>query len=729
MSLIEIEYQSGKVERRPLSRAQPLSIGSHFSNDIKLDEEGVDVLHCRISWNGKSYEVMSGGSSGVDVNGNLVQHATLADGDLLRIGSVDILFRGSGPRPARPDQQEPARPGSQDESIGLQPVTDDEVPILTRARDGAREMDSPTQRKEPRVREQQRETFRPEPKPQPKPRQATPQDLDDDSDADDGVPLNFDDLMDDPPEPQPDTQTKPSKLSSLKSRLSSKPARPGEQDVARSPVVLGLGGGALALLLAAVTVWFIIGRETAQKHYDAAQQQLNEGNYQQAAALFESFIQDYPRHRLSEESRYDLGNTRINIALAGATPNWSRGLDELQSFVKEHRERPNYKTQIEKLRTFAADIAFGAAKRVDLSAKRPSVKPAALNKLLDVSRIAGHLLGRLYPADEQPTELNNKLADAHWKAEQAIATREAFLTAVASIEKSVNARQPHKALATRNALVTTHRSFRSDRQLARLLQETLDVEKSLVVVEDVARPAITDDRQPTTPMPLSLVRHTYSGVGESSVGRTVFAVAKDCCYGIDTITGEPLWRRVVGLDAPFFPVAVDTSVSGVLLFDTNHNELMLLERRTGALVWRQPLEERLSGAPLLHEGRAYVATTKGRLYQIVLESGLATKRLSFSQPLVAPPVLVRNQTQLVVAGRASILYTLSVRPLNCTAVTFSNHSAGSVAAPLLTMGSLLLLTENNNVNDGRLRVFDTRTDKLKLKEIAAATVTDRKSVV
>ena len=84
------------------------------------------------------------------------------------------------------------------------------------------------------------------------------------------------------------------------------------------------------------------------------------------------------------------------------------------------------------------------------------------------------------------------------------------------------------------------------------------------------------------------MRHTYSGTGEVSVGRTVFAVAKDCCYGIDTITGEPLWRRVIGMDSPFFPIPVETSVSGVLLFDTNHNELTLLERRSGQLVWRQP---------------------------------------------------------------------------------------------------------------------------------------------
>jgi len=715
MSLIEITYLSGQVEQRPLSRATPLLIGSHFSNDISIEEEGVGVLHCRISWSGKSFEVMAGGSNGIDVNGNLVQHAALADGDLLRIGSIDMLFRGDGPKVGR-----------QDDGVGLQPVTDDEIPKLTRATDVAREMGGAAERNKPAAREENHETFPlpPQPRPKPKPRKDKSASVDDVAEEDDDDLLEFADFGDQPDSKQ-DTKAKPSKLGSLKTRLSGKPARPGEQDVARSPLVLSLGGGALALLLAALTVWFIIGRETAQKHYDAAQQQLKEGNFQQAASLFESFIQDYPRHRLSEDARYGLGIAKIKTALAGATPNWSRGLDEVQSFVKENRERPNYKSQIKRLQTFAADIAFGAAKSVEISAKRPSVKPTVLNQLLEVSHTAGNLLGRLYPADEQPTELYNKLADAHWKAEQAITTRKAYLKAVAAIEKSIKARSSHKALAARNALFTAHSGFRNDRQLARLLQETLDVEKSLVVVEDIDQQAKTADRQPMGQTPLSLIRHTYSGVGEESVGRTVFAVAKDCCYGIDTITGKPLWRRVIGMDTPFFPIPVETSVSGVLLFDTNHNELILLQRRTGQLVWRQPLDEPLNGAPLRHEGRAYVATSKGRLYQIALESGLATKRLSFSQPLAAPPVLVRNQKQLVVAGRASILYTLSVRPLSCTAVSFSGHSGGSVAAPLLTMGSFLLLTENDNVNTSRLRVFDTVNGKMTLKQIAAAKVTGR----
>jgi outer membrane protein assembly factor BamB len=710
MAQIEIRHLSGSVEMRPLNRATPLSIGSHSSNNICIDEEGVAVLHCRISWSGKSYEVMCGGADGVDVNGQMVQHATLKDGDLLRIGSVDLVFRG------RKRTSAPAPP--EEESIGLQQVTDDEIPILKRATDVAREMGGSSGPLKPDVAEPRRESFPQTKKPHPKPASIPSPSTTDEDDED--LDELFAAAQDEGAE-----KSKQSAVARLKGRLAGAPARPGEQDVARSPLVLMLGGGAIALLLAAVTVWFIIGRETAQKHYAAAQQEMNEGNYQQAAALFESFVQEHPRHQQAENARYGLGMAKIQMALAGATPNWPRGLEELQSFIKQNRDRPNYGSQVESLRKTAANVAFGAAKSVESLSKRRRAQPAALNDLLDVSRSAATVLGRLYPPDEQPTELNSRLADAHWKAEQAIATRKFFLATVTEMEQALKVKRPDQALAARKKLVTSHAVFRNDRQLNQLLQATLDLENSQVVVEDVNQPAVTTDHEQNAEEPLTLIRHTYSGTGEASVGRTVFAVAKDCCYGIDSVTGQPLWRRVVGQDIPFFPIPVETSISGVLLFDTNRNELLLLERRTGKLAWRQPLGEPLGGEPLLHEGRAYAVTAQGRLYQVVLDTGLATRRLSFSQPLVARPVLVRNETQLVVAGHASMLYTLSVRPLSPLAVSFSDHSAGSIAAPLLTMGSLVLLTENNAINNSRLRVFDTRTDEETLKEIATESVTGR----
>jgi outer membrane protein assembly factor BamB/TolA-binding protein len=740
MASIEIQYQTGPARQQKLTKTEPLSIGRHSSNDICIDEDGVAVIHCRISWNGKAWEVFAGGDGdGVEVNGTLVQSMRLTNGDLLRVGSVDITFRRNTKSTDDVDEED-----EEDEFIGLQQVTDDEVPILKRATDAAREMGGPAKSGRGADRKQKPKTHRATEKAaEIAGNEMFQSDDDDEIDARilarvlDGLSDAAD--IDKPPRAVKDDQVDSEEpqeseplLQRLKRRVAGTPARPGEQDIVRSPLVLGLGGGSLVLLLAAVTVWFIIGRETAKKQYDAAQHDLGDGNYKDAIDRFKSFIQGYPRHEYTEAARYGLGRARIQLALSGATPKWAQGLEHVRTFDEQHRDRSGYADQKQRLRGFAEKIALGAVKAAERAATRPNTKVTGLRKLLDVSREAGGLLNRLHPADEQPVELQRQLADLLWKAEKAIEKKETFLAAVTAIERSIEDGRPREALSTRNDLLSSYSDFRNDRRLAQLLTEILKVEQGLVESEDVNRDAMKNERDvlrngevSEAPLPLSLTRHTQSGSSDESVGQTVVAVAKDCCYGIDTVTGEPLWRRVIGLDNPFFPISAQSSVQGLLLFDTNFRELTLIDRRTGNLEWRQPIEEEVAGPPLVHEGQIYLPTLSGRLYQIVLDTGKVTKRLTFSQQLLTPPVLVRDKTQIVVAGRESVLYTLSLRPLACLAVTFSDHQAGAVEAPLLTMGPFVLLIENHQIDSCRLRVFDTSDNDRTLKETATATISGR----
>src|SRR5262249_23314165 len=76
----------------------------------------------------------------------------------------------------------------------------------------------------------------------------------------------------------------------LAARMGAAPVRPGEQEVLRSPLVLILGGGTLALLLAALTLWFVIGREAASEKYSRAVAALDSRQYPQAISLFEEFL-------------------------------------------------------------------------------------------------------------------------------------------------------------------------------------------------------------------------------------------------------------------------------------------------------------------------------------------------------------------------------------------------------------------------------------------------------
>src|SRR5690606_32787062 len=137
-------------------------------------------------------------------------------------------------------------------------------------------------------------------------------------------------------------------------------------------------------------------------------------------------------------------------------------------------------------------------------------------------------------------------------------------------------------------------------------------------------------------------------------------------------------------------------------------ELQLLDQKTGALLWRQPAVTGVSGPPTIEEGQIYALSRSGTLSKIDLESGQVTSQLTFSQPVVAPATPLLDGERLLVAGSQEVLYTLSNRPLECIAVTYFGHKSGSITAPLLPMGALVLMCENQPKETSLLHVFDTR---------------------
>ncbi len=267
---------------------------------------------------------------------------------------------------------------------------------------------------------------------------------------------------------------------------------------------------------------------------------------------------------------------------------------------------------------------------------------------LDVSQAAEAMLPRYFPDGKIPPDLSAKLKAAYTTAQEAIIKHEIVSAGIADIEKNNAAKQSMAALAARRALLAHYPNI-SEPRLAALLKQTLDVEKSLVVREELNRPALPRQAH-AAPRMLTLTLHARSRTEEPAGTRPVFVLAKDCCYAVDHVTGEPIWRRSLGLDTPFFPVKVETAVPGLLVFNSNRLSLMLLDRKTGEPIWAQPIDEAVSGAPLVDQGQIYLATAGRHLDKIDLETGRLTTRLTFSQKILSPPALSRDKERLIVAG-------------------------------------------------------------------------------
>ncbi len=520
--------------------------------------------------------------------------------------------------------------------------------------------------------------------------------------------------------PETDGQPKASAVGKFRERLRPRPVRPGEQDVLQSPVVLGLFGGTLLLLLVGGILWFIIGRQSSQKAFNTAQAALDEGRYAQAILLFQDFENVYPTHKLLPKARIGEGKAKILKHISGAAPDWPKGLEELQNFIRDFKDEEEYENVKDDLRKYAREIAVGSAKTAAGLRER---------SLLEIPPKALLLYQRLSPQGPETEEFAGQVNRLLVAARDAVVKQETYDAAVARIEKALVAvpPQPLVALHVREELLARYPDVKTNRKVAALLQKTLNTEKSLVTAEQPELAASTEDHASPVPAPVSFITHTRTRSDQESEFRTIFGIVKGCCYGVDSATGAPIWRRCIGLDSPFFPIPIATATPGVLVFDTNRRELVALEERSGKLLWRLALNDSAAGAPLVEGGQIYLASTTNRLYKIDLETGRVTGVLHFSQPLLSPPIAAPKGQHLIAVGDRELIYTVALQEFACVQVSHVGHKRGTVSAPatstidapLIEMGSLILLAENDRSDSSLLRVFSMAQPERQIVEVAS----------
>ncbi len=384
------------------------------------------------------------------------------------------------------------------------------------------------------------------------------------------------------------------KKQSLAARLAARQKRPGEQEILKSPFVLTLAAGAAILIVSAGAFWFIIGRDTVTKQMMAVDDAIAEQRYNQAISMLDEFLLNHGRDSYTEMATLKLAKTRIDEQIGGSAPDWEKGLAALNRYIDDCRDFATYPDQYPMLAEIAEKISLGALETAGKSKNR---------KLLDISEEAEPKIDQFSDQENLPVEVHIRIKAAREKAIDSIRKYETTQDTYKEIARFLEAKRPIDALKSRRRLLDRYPDLIKDGKLATLLEQTLETERGLVTSEEIDRAASTEDRELPVPQPLTLTLHTRARTEDVSEGRTVFVVAQGCCFGIDTVTGDPAWRRPIGLDTPFFPISVDTTVPGLVLFDTNHQELVLLNRLTGEFVWRQPLGESVSGDILEHDGQ------------------------------------------------------------------------------------------------------------------------------
>lgn len=492
-------------------------------------------------------------------------------------------------------------------------------------------------------------------------------------------------------------QLKRGRLTQLAEKLSGGPQRPGEQKVGRSPVVMLLAGSTIAASVLAAIFWFINSKNAEDRMLKEAMGSLELQKYLDAEGQFEKFIAAYPKTGNTAKAKIGLHRARVEKFIITTTPDVIKGLTELKSFIQECRELEGFDGQKEELKRYADRLTFAGAV---VSEKAQS------QEALDVSVESLELLRKYSGEEGIPANREQELINRQRIASASVAKKNDFQATLKVIQQKLETGDTLGAIKSREDLIDKYPLLSGDKDVLKMLQDILAREREFVVRTDVGKDGLGPEQGSTSVPSLALALRTQATTDLSSQGRSVFCVGMDSCFAVDADTGIPIWHRPIGIDAPFPPVSVKAAdPAGVLVYNTLTEELQMLSQKDGQLLWRQALGSRPTGVPVLIADNFYVTTEAAEFWQIASISGRAISKLKFSQTTIGPPAVSSDSQMLVLPGDQTLVYTISLNPFSCLAVSQIPHRTGSIRAPMITAGRYFLMCDNHAAEKSRIQTL------------------------
>lgn len=482
---------------------------------------------------------------------------------------------------------------------------------------------------------------------------------------------------------------------------------PGREEVLSSPLVFGLGATLAALVLVGVALYGIIARTTASRLFNQAVESLEDGDYRNAIRRFDEFLRANP-----DDAR--AGKARVHRAMAGVRqyttptgPSWSLALEAERAMLESVGGADDYRDASTELDELVLRTGEALADRASASADATTLAEAE-------SAVALHatVSGKAAEALLKKSRLPEKLVAARASVRKARFRRDRL----AAMDGALKAGSSSGVYAARDALVAQYADQAEDRDLLARMNRANDLIRKAVTVDPSGRPAETEPRPEPLGPPTTLVLRAAGDAAASGDGPPVFAVAEGFAFGIDGGSGAPLWQVAVGLSSPYPPQPIPGG-STVLAFDARHDDLVRLDARTGALVWRQSLGERVADPPLVLGNQVIQATPSGKLLLIDLPSGALRATVRLGLRLTRTPVADESGQALYVMAERDCLFALTRDPVGCAAVEYLGHAPGSIACPPGRVGRYLIVAENHQWNESRWRVFVLAEDGRKLTAV------------
>jgi len=494
------------------------------------------------------------------------------------------------------------------------------------------------------------------------------------------------------------------KKKGLFGRLFAKKKRPpGEKtNVWDSPLIL-VGGGTLLVLLILLTVFiWAVSRQSGEQAFQQADADYEAGSYAQAIHKYDLALESFPNHPAAGLARVHRGLARLRQATPQGTTNWPDALQTAKAVIEEIGSEDEFPQAKADLSAMLLRIAEGLAGQA-----QGQLDPA----LVAQSEEALALLKKYVPK-----ELRNAVRIGEVEALLATTVREIDRDrrrdeAIAQMKEAAGAGKAQEAYRVRNALLKEYPELLRDEHLeAAVLEVSAEQQKAVRLVEEV-RPS--EAAEPTTKIlsELALASRTTVDAAPGVEGRVVCTVVDGAAYGLDASTGRLLWRRFLGFaNSPSIPAPPPVPVSSepgsdLLLAAPAARELVCVEAATGRLGWRHPVGEPFTAAPVATRADALLATEGGKLLLVDLESGESSSHVQLPQALSVAPALDLRRGLAFQLARQSDLFVISLPEGTCRRVEYVGHEAGSITAPPVLAGRLLLFVVNDRAGSCLLKVL------------------------
>lgn len=683
MATLEIHDGKGRVEYMTITREVTTVIGSDPKCELVVADPTALPRHGRLSWKRGRFKLEATPESrSLLVNGKKLVASSFRRGDELQIGAYRIFMLDDGT--ADDPAEEPTIIREQPVALGGGdwPMRDESIDWVLKEPVVPPSLEQPFPTRGPAT-----------PLPRLSRRLA----------ADPSVPTG--------PVPAP---APPDSLASRLRRavrtLLGGDQAPGEERLARSPLVLGLAGTIAVLVALSYVLWGVIARQTSENQYRRAVDSLDDGDNLNAMRQFDRFLEMSPADPRVGKARVLRSLAGVRQFTGGSGAPWTEALEAAREMIRSVGIDPAF----EDSRLDLAAEVLRAAEGLTLRA-RSSGDAQALRDADAAIALHAQVAGPAATAMRDRSRLPGLLSEARESVRKTGVKRDA----IARMDSGIQAESIEPIYEARDALVAAYPDLAADPAVVDRLTRAGELIRKAVTFDASTRPAESTPRDEPLGTPLTLVRRqapsgTAATEGPDSI---VYALAEGLAIGLSGRDGRPLWQRPVGLACPFPPLEITGREPAVLLYDARSRELLKVAARTGELAWRLALDEPIADPPLVLGNQVIQPTPTGKVLRIDLATGEWNGTLDLKRPLTRSPVADEAGRILYLLGTEANLFIIDRESFQCVAVEYLGHDEGSIPCAPVRVGGYLIIPENQGLNEGRWRILRLDPDSARSRPI------------